>query len=296
MKNLKKSIIVVFVFFGFLPGALSQISDVPLVLSEMTWEEVQSYLEDNDMVIIPLGSNEQHGKHLPTGTDFLAALEFSKRISAQSNVMVAPILMVGYSEYHSGFPGTLSISPETMEQVVFECAVSLINYGFRRILFFNGHGGNTIVQENLIHRINSTTAATAVSIGVGSPLWPTTGIDSLDWHAGKFETSLDLCLFPDLVQLDKAEKPVITFPESVNRMISLSEEYPDLNRIWDGSMVFLPEETGKATAVRDMTSNGVISLNDPKDASTDYGQPFVEEIVDRSVALIKAWRLADQPK
>jgi len=293
MNNMKKGFIIVIIFFGFLPAAISQSEVAPLLLTEMTWVDVQSYLEENDMVIIPLGSIEQHGKHLPIGTDYFSAFELSKRISAKTDVVVAPILMVGYSEYHSGFPGTISISLETMEMVVFECIESLIKHGFKRFIFYNAHGGNNIVQEKLIHRVNSNTGADAVSIGVGSPLWPTEGVEYFDWHAGKFETSLDLCLFPDLVQLDKAEKPIIHFSEETERMKLLAEDYPELNRIWEETKLFLPEENGKGAAVHEISSNGVISYNDPKDASTEYGMPYVDSIVNSAAALIKAWKLAD---
>jgi creatinine amidohydrolase len=179
-----------------------------------------------------------------------------------------------------------------MEQVVYECIESLIKHGFRRFMFYNAHGGNNIVQEKLIHRVNSNTVAYATSIGVGSPLWPTDGKDYFDWHAGRFETSLDLCLFPDLVQLDKAEKPVIRFTEELEEMKLLAEEYPELIRIWDGSM-FLPAESGKGTAVHEISSNGVISFSDPRDASTEYGQPYVDSIVNSAAALIKAWKMLD---
>lgn len=292
MSNMNKSFIIGIILFGFLPAVHSQSDDAPLFLYEMTWVDVQSYLEENDMVIIPLGSIEQHGKHLPTGTDYFAALELSKRISARTGVVVAPILMAGYSEYHTGFPGTISISQETLEQVVFESIESLIKHGFKRFMFCNAHGGNNIVQEKLIHRVNSNTAAYATSIGVGSPLWPTEGIDYFDWHAGRFETSLDLCLFPDLVQFDKAEMPVIQFPEELEEMKLLAEEQPELYRIWDGSM-FLPVESGKGTAVHEISSNGVISFSDPRDATPEYGQPYVDSIVNSATELIKAWKLLD---
>lgn len=293
MKHTITSLFTLIIFMGSISIGISQTNEEPILLYEMTWVDVQSYLEENDMVIIPLGSIEQHGKHLPTGTDYFGALEFSQRISAKTEVVVAPILMVGYSEYHSGFPGTLSVSPETMEQVVFECVESLIKHGFKRFLFFNAHGGNNIVQEKLIHRIAQTTKANAISIGFGSPFWPTHGIDYFDWHAGKFETSLDLCLFPELVQMDKAEKPNIQFADETEKIKLLSEEYPELNRIWEGSMLFVPGETGKGGALHEFSSNGVVSFSDPKDASIEYGRPYVDSIVNSAVALIKAWKLAE---
>jgi len=123
----------------------------------MSWTDVRDYLKTSDMVIIPIASTEQHGPHLPLGTDYYEATGISKLISARTGVVVAHVLLVGYSEYHSGFPGSLSLKPETMEQVLFETAEMLMRYGFRRFMFFNYHGGNNIVQQRVIHRINHTT-------------------------------------------------------------------------------------------------------------------------------------------
>ena len=117
-------------------------------------------------------------------------------------------------------------------------------------------GGNNIVQEDLIYRVNQTTSAYAVSIGGGSPLWPANAHENFDAHAGKFETSLDLCLFPDLVQMDKAEKPTIRFTTETEKMRSLSDDNSELERIWEWSMIFVPEETGKGGATHEMSSNG----------------------------------------
>lgn len=293
MRHLISSLLFVIIFLWVSTEVASQTANEPLLLPEMTWVDVESYLQNNDMVIIPLGSMEQHGRHLPTGTDYLSALELSKKISAKTEVTVAPILLVGYSEYHSGFPGTLSVSPETMEQVIFECIESLISHGFKRILFFNGHGGNNIVQENLLYRVAQRTEADAISIGVGSPFWPSEGIDFLDVHAGKFETSIVLSLYPELAQMDKAEKPVIQFAQKTEKIMLLSEEHPELLRINRGSRLFVPEDTGKGGALHEFSSNGVVSFSDPRDASTEYGMPYVDDIVDKAVALIEAWKMVE---
>jgi len=76
----------------------SQKQGNPLVLQEMTWTDVKDYLKTSDMVIIPLGSTEQHGLHMPLGTDYYEALGMSKIISARAGVVVAPVLLAGYSE------------------------------------------------------------------------------------------------------------------------------------------------------------------------------------------------------
>src|SRR4030042_5461282 len=128
--------------FFFIASFASAQEGKLLLLQEMTWTDVKEYLKSSDMVIIPLGSTEQHGPHLPLGTDYYLAMGALEKISARTGVVVAPVLLAGYSEYHSGFPGTLSIKPDTMVQVLFESAQMLLKYGFRRLLFFNSHEGN----------------------------------------------------------------------------------------------------------------------------------------------------------
>src|SRR5512136_1969253 len=193
--NPKRGFFITFVsFILILPnGVIAQNQGKPVVLQEMTWTDVREYLKAKDMVIIPLGSTEQHGPHLPLGTDYYLALETAKLISARTGVVVAPVVMAGYSFYHSGFPGSLSLKPETMEEVLYETAEMLVKYGFRRIMFFNDHGGNNIIQEKVVYRINQSTAATAVAIGYGGRVQKSEEQEFFDWHAGVEETSEMLC-------------------------------------------------------------------------------------------------------
>ncbi len=165
-----KILLVILVSFICLSAnrVIAQNQAKPLVLQEMTWTDVRDYLKASDMVIIPLGSTEQHGPHLPLGTDYYLALEKTKLISARTGVVVAPVLMAGYSIYHSGFPGTLSLKPETMEEVLYETAEMLVKYGFRRIMLFNSHGGNNIKQEGIVYRINQTTVPRPSPLDTGA--------------------------------------------------------------------------------------------------------------------------------
>jgi creatinine amidohydrolase len=263
----------------------------PLVLQEMSWVDVQEYLEANDMAIIPIGSTEQHGPHLPLGSDIFEAIEISKLISQQTGVIVSPVLLVGYSEYHSGFPGTLSLKPETMEQVLFESVEMLMKYGFKRFLLFNEHGGNNIVQTNLVHRINHTTEAIAIAIGVGHSIWSDDEGEFFDWHAGKAETSVNLYLNPELVRMDRAKKPEIHFTPHMEKLKSLSEESPELVSVWDG-LFGVPVETNKGGASHELSSNGIWSFSDPKEATREMGQDYVNKQVERAVAFIEAWKQA----
>src|SRR4029453_15734553 len=105
-------------------------------LPHMTWPEVRDLLNRTDMVLIPIPALEQHGFHGPIGTDFYAGVERSKLIAQRTDVLVAPILFVGQSPYPLDFPGSISLSAETLQRVYFEAAQSLINQGFRRILLY----------------------------------------------------------------------------------------------------------------------------------------------------------------
>jgi creatinine amidohydrolase len=267
----------------------------PLLLPEMSWTDVRAYLKTCDMVIIPLGSTEQHGPHLPLGTDYYEALEISKKISERTGVAVAPVLWAGYSEYHSGFPGTLSLKPETMERVLFETAEMLMKYGFKRILFFNYHGGNNIVQSNVVHRINHTTTATAVAVGHGSALQKEADADEdiFDWHAGKSETSIMLYLRPDLVRMDRAEKPNMRFTARMKKLQEAMKANPDLEEAWS-SLLGVPAETKKGGASHELSTNGVWSLNSPKEATAEIGQKTVEAMVGKAAKFIDAWRAAEK--
>jgi len=283
-------------FFLLCIGCFSQAEPVQaksLVLQEMSWVDVQRYLESSDMVIIPLGSTEQHGPHLPLGTDYYEAVGMSKMISARTGVLVAPVLWAGYSQYHSGFPGTLSLKPETMEQVLFETVEMLIKYGFSRFMFFNYHGGNNIVQSNVIHRINHTTEAVAVAIGHGSSFQKEEEEEFFDWHAGVSETSIMLYLKPELVRMERAAKPEIHFTPKMRELFMLSRQYPALNIVW-GSLMGVPAATNKGGASHQLSSNGIWSFSDPKKATREKGERAVKNMVEEAVKFIEAWKKAQK--
>src|ERR1043166_958275 len=133
-------------------------------LPHMTWPEVQELLTRTDMVIIPVASLEEHGPQTPIGTDYLNGVETAKLIAQKTDVLVAPVLLPGISPYHMEFPGTITISHDTVQRVYFEAAQSLIRHGFRRFLILNSHGGNQVVSRYVADRINQETPAVAVEL------------------------------------------------------------------------------------------------------------------------------------
>jgi creatinine amidohydrolase/Fe(II)-dependent formamide hydrolase-like protein len=260
-----------------------------LLLQEMTWTDVRDYLKSSDMIIIPLGSTEQHGPHLPLGTDFYLSLDTAKAISARTGVVVAPVVMAGYSLYHSGFPGTLSLKPETLEEVLYETAVMLVKYGFRRIMFFNYHGGNNVVQEKVVYRINQTTEATAIAIGYGGPIQKLEDQEFFDWHAGIEETSMILYFEPKLARMERAEKPIIRFTPQMEKLRELGKETPGLLVAWE-SLFGTPAETKKGGSSAELSSNGIWCLSDPNKGRPEIGEKIVQGMVDQAVKFIEAWK------
>ncbi|HPQ53251.1 MAG TPA: creatininase family protein [Spirochaetota bacterium] len=293
-KTWSAAVCVVLLFLA--SAGVTQTAETPLLLQEMTWPDVKAYLQRCDMVIIPLGSIEQHGPHLPLGTDTYEAYEMSKLISAKTGVVVAKVLSVGYSESHMGFPGTITITQETMERVLKETVESLIRHGFRRILFFNYHGGNNLTQTRLVAHINRTTPATAVAIGIGGPIPgdvpPGTYEKNFDWHAGVGETSLMMHLKPNLVRKDNIRNPDIHFTDEVLKIQKFSKKYPLLSNVWH-ARVGTHESSGKGGATHEFSSNGIWSLSDVTKSSADLGQRRVEAMVKSSVDFINAWKETD---
>jgi len=277
-------------FIGLLAAAsAAQAEPSPLLLPEMSHPEIQEYLKTSDMLLVPLGSTEQHGTHLPLGTDSYEALALATEISRRTGIVVAPLVWVGYSEYHNGYPGTVSVSTDTLARFLFECCEGLVRQGFRRILFFNYHGGNSTAQTLVIQRINHETPAVAVAIGVGGSLQVEADEEFFDWHAGVSETSIMLHVRPDLVRLDRAEKPALHFTPETAALLEKARTDPRLEAVLSGRLG-VPTATGKGGTSRELSSTGVWSFSDPKTATAARGARECQAWVDAAVSFITAWR------
>jgi creatinine amidohydrolase len=266
-------------------------------LPHMTWPEVRDLLTRTDMVLIPVPSIEQHGPQTPTGTDYFAGVEQAKLIAQRTDVLVAPVLLAGQSPYHMDFPGTITLSSQTIQQVYFEAAESLIHHGFRRFLFLNSHAGNQYITRFVVDRINQETAGVAVDLGDGiaamsrsSTSRPAEGTERFDRHGGVGETSRALYLFPSLVQLEKAHPAALTLPPTLAPML------PEVVRGDPAAtLVFLAEglkskRTGKQTSAAEMSATGVWSERNPGEATVELGRRATEAMVDGAVRFIERWK------
>jgi creatinine amidohydrolase len=115
----------------------------PCRLGSRTYLEVQEYLRKNDLILVPIGSHEQHGPSCPLFTDILIAESIALRVASELELLVGPAINLGDSIIHLDYPGTISIRPSVMIQYVADYVRSLHHSGFRRLLFVNGHSDNT---------------------------------------------------------------------------------------------------------------------------------------------------------
>jgi creatinine amidohydrolase len=146
---------------------------------------------DTALLLVPVGALEQHGPHLPLGTDTTVAAT----VAARTGLPVTPPVALGASGEHEGFPGTISIGTETLAAVLVETGRSACRWA-RRLCFVNGHGGN----------VPALVAATTLLRAEGRDVaWHSCGVPGADAHAGRHETSLMLALAPDDVDLARAE-------------------------------------------------------------------------------------------
>lgn len=262
-------------------------------LPHMTSPEVAAFLEKSDMVIIPVASQEQHGNHLPIGTDFINGVEECKLIAQERDILVAPVLMVGQSPYHMGFPGTMTLSADLIIDVHLEAVESLVRHGFKRFIIMNAHGGNRAISTLLVDQINQTTAGVAVDFDQAirpfeeEPSAPPSTV--LDRHGGTPETSRSLYLMPTLVQLDKAVTEELTLPAHLDAMLpEVVDEDPT------ALMLFLAEglkaeETGKRTSSAEMSATGVWGERDPAEGTAARGEDVTRKTVEAAVKFIDRW-------
>lgn len=193
---------------------------------ELTWKEIKSMAEKDAVVIVPVGSIEQHGPHLPVNTDILISSFVSCRVAEIMNkndspALVTPRVWTGNSSHHMIFPGTISFDYSEFYEILKKICISAKKHGFSRIVFLNGHGGNSSPLRVSLVEINKMLGRPAFTINYWSAargkLKNILDTDSGIGHAAEAETSIMLALRPDLVKrpFDKSIGPDQPDPEEI---------------------------------------------------------------------------------
>ena len=171
----------------------------------LTWCEIAALSERLDMAILPVGSTEQHGPHLTMDTDTLSATLVAEAVGARTGVPILPAIPYGCSLGHSQrWPGTLSLSPETLTRVAVDVLSWAYAAGFRRFLVLNGHVTNhaplRCALEHLRSRFDDCMVALRDVGDVSPRVREEYCSDASDWHANRAETALLLAVAPDRVR------------------------------------------------------------------------------------------------
>ena len=233
-----------------------------LHLDRLTWAEVKSEIENGrDTVIVPFGSTEQHGRHMPLGTDAVLGDEFGWALAGRLDAFLAPTVRFGCSEHHLSFAGTISLSDETFQRIVIDVVASLSRHGFRRIVLLPTHGGNFKPLAKAVAELKPVDGVKVIAFtdleGLVKEAFESSGSYGINpaqsgSHSGEWETSLMLALRPAQVKMDQA----------VTGFIGPLSEI--MEKVFDG--------------IQNLDENGV--LGDPSPATAAAGEQYFEEMIE----------------
>ncbi|GAA0308161.1 creatininase family protein [Halarchaeum salinum] len=176
-----------------------------MYLADEAWPDLEAYFESESLAIVPLGSTEQHGPHLPLATDHAIAEAFATEVSERTGYLRTPTVTVGVSPHHRQFPGTAWVDADVFRDYVESYVRNLTYHGIDRVVFVNAHGGNVQHLREVGRRLRDDDVAYAIEW-----MWDESIPNLVDEafehngpHAGPKETALIQHLHPDLVHDDR---------------------------------------------------------------------------------------------
>ncbi|MEM3019249.1 MAG: creatininase family protein [Candidatus Bathyarchaeia archaeon] len=178
-------------------------------IGDMTREEFRKMMDAAKIAVIPTGSAEQHGPHLPIKTDLAIVTHVVSKAAEElyPKVIVVPPIAIGYSPYHMCYPGTISLRHETLIEIIMDICRSLRHHGFLKIAIVNGHGGNIAPSQLAARKAREELGLKMLVVSYWS-LIPRQVLDTVletkivPGHACEFETSMGYVIFPDLISRD----------------------------------------------------------------------------------------------
>jgi len=244
---------------------------VDYLLGELTWPEAKIRFQEVDVALLPVGAIEQHGPHLPLDCDAFDAGYMAQKVAEGCTLprpLVLPLIPYGVSYHHEDFSGTISISPETLSQMVYNIGMSAFRHGITKLVIINGHGGNGPALHFAAQMINRDAHIfTCVDTGETSdPDIYAMAETPNDVHSGEIETSTTLATRPHLVHLDKARKFIPRF----------SSRYLDFTS---------KRSVGWYAYTSKISPTGV--LGDPTKGSREKGEKMWEVMIKRLVEFVE---------
>lgn len=182
--------------------------------SELNWMDVEKYLQHEDRVIVVIGTCEQHG-YLSLMTDIKIPMALADAASQKTGVLIAPEMNFGISPYFLTYPGTISLRSETLLAVLEDIVRSLYGHGFRKICVLNGHGGNMLMGDALVHLANQLEGLQTVCYS----WWLSHGVEQMARNYGlapEHANWLEAFPFTRVCDLPASEKPPVAVKGQLN--------------------------------------------------------------------------------
>lgn len=258
-------------------------------LHERRWPEIKAYLQHDDVILLPVGSVEQHGPHLPVMTDAAEAIAVALGAGRRAAVLVAPPIWYGWTPHHMAYPGTITLRPETLTALIEDVCRSLVYHGFKRILILNGHRvANLPPIEIAVARTRNITGAYValydLALSVRCEMAQiTSGQLGAVGHACEDETSQMLYSYGHLVDMSQAQAAVGN-PSSRFYQSGFNSPDPAQGPI---DFVYRPW-TREEFAEHSAPNQGV--MGDPTKASREKGERIFEAQVANVCDLIEISR------
>lgn len=245
---------------------------------DLTTQDFRTRDMSRAIAVLPVAAVEQHGPHLPVGVDTHIAEGYLARLMPlvpnDLDVLVLPVQTVGKSNEHLAFPGTLTVSAETLIRAWFEIGESVLRAGCRKLVFVNSHGGNVAVIDIVARELRIKLGLLVVTAAWHRLGYPN-GLFAEDElhhgiHAGDVETSLMLAFRPDTVCGDRAQN-------FGPRTIAMEQEFTHLRALQPAGFGWMAQDLHPEGAMGDATR----ATRDKGEASADYGaRRFVELLRD----------------
>ena len=231
-------------------------------LEEISWKQAERYFDRKDIAVIPVGSIENHGSQLALGTDYLIPKKLTEWIERDLDVLVLPGVPYGVANHHHGFPGTISLGEEGLYLVMSKIVWALFDYGIRKFVFLNGHGGNDVVLNKIGLEIEDNGGISALL-----NWWQIAGELNPAWkggHGGGEETAAMLAIDKKYVHMEDY-MPLVpgdlseTLPASSVKTVR-----------FQGVDVVIPRH------FKSVTESGWYGPDDPKDATVAWGEEMLD--------------------
>jgi creatinine amidohydrolase len=253
-------------------------------IAGMTWEEFRDNVNSGTVIVVPVGSTELEGTHLPLGVDTIMADGVAARLAGEPGVLIGPTLPIGYSKWFNPFPGTISLEHDTLTRVFLEYCTCLINHGVKRIVFMNSHRGNNSCIEAAARTL---IMERKVRIGMLSIWKLANDLTSREsgmiregkfTHAGEIMTSSIMALEPETVVIDKIAPDSVKSP--AGGLFEVKNSLGDT--AFQGSIQTVYQD------IRDVTDTGI--MGDPTPASAEKGEAILKLITDYARAFLQEFR------